>query len=118
MLDDDTPIKRSSSLLRLLMFMEENPKRAKMLVEQWVQTAQNSESRLICAECVKPVEDDYEVLDRVWHTAIGCVTQFGGYLHLVCLQKRLGRKLSIADFTAAPVNAGLRFGFGLAHAYA
>src|SRR2546430_1806617 len=44
----------------------------------------------------------YMIHDRLWERA-GMAPK-GGYLCIGCLEKRLGRRLRPADFTAAPLN--------------
>ncbi len=59
---------------------------------------------------VDPTLEDYMVHDEVWERA-GMGKQ--GFLHLRCLESRLRRRLTLADFTNYPVNNGIRFGFQL-----
>jgi hypothetical protein len=42
----------------------------------------------------------YMVRDEVWHEANGG----RGYLCIACLERRLGRQLTAADLTGAPIN--------------
>jgi hypothetical protein len=44
----------------------------------------------------------YMVHDKVWSTA--GMKKDGGFLCIGCLENRLGRELTAADFTSAPVN--------------
>lgn len=64
-----------------------------------------------CAECGETSYDAYMVTDAVWLTAMPSKR---GHLHFRCLEKRLGRHLQLEDFTSAPVNEAIRFGFLLA----
>lgn len=57
-----------------------------------------------------PTIEDYMVHDEVWERA-GMGKR--GHLHLRCLELRLRRRLTLADFTDYPVNNGIRFGFQL-----
>ena len=63
-----------------------------------------------CAECGRDALDSYMVYDFVW---LLVMPSKHGLLHLECLERRLGRPLTLADFTAAPVNNVLRFGVAL-----
>jgi hypothetical protein len=61
----------------------------------------------LCADCGKdtlgtPEGDWYVVHDHVWKAA---GMEPDGFLHRACLERRLGRKLTPADYTNAPVNA-------------
>lgn len=60
-----------------------------------------------CKDCTISTLDTrqyYMVLDPVWVSA-GMTTEFGnGMLCIDCLEKRLGRRLKIEDFTWAPIN--------------
>jgi hypothetical protein len=72
--------------------------------------------RYFCSQCgVRPPRGDYMVHDAVW-TKVGM--QRRGFLCLGCLDDRLVAEghgqLKIADFTAAPCNAALRFGYAMA----
>lgn len=71
----------------------------------------------ICAECGGPMryDTDYFMLTHpVWAKAIGAHHRkkwAPGYLHLACVEKRLGRPLVLADFMPSlPINCGF-FGF-------
>jgi hypothetical protein len=44
----------------------------------------------------------YVVTDNVWHA--GGLGTLGGYLCIGCLEARIGRRLTPADFTDAPIN--------------
>lgn len=61
-----------------------------------------------CLECGELVNDSYMVHDEIWRTV---APNRGGHLHLECVEKRLGRKLEIGDFTPAPINHAIRFGW-------
>lgn len=61
-----------------------------------------------CAHCGKNYRGNYMVLAKVWKRVM---PSDEGHLHLECLEKKLGRALTQADFTKAPVNDGVRFGF-------
>ena len=71
--------------------------------------------RYVCDHCgARPPRGDYMVHAAVW--ALSGVSR--GFLCLECLDTRLvatGRgPLTLADFTAVPGNAALRFGYKLA----
>jgi hypothetical protein len=74
-----------------------------------------------CSDCGKPMRyatDYYMVDNALWCTALGVAPSAyerskrveETLLHVVCLEKRLGRYLTREDFIDAPVNEGL-FGF-------
>lgn len=71
--------------------------------------------RYVCHDCAaRPPLGDYMVHAAVWQRA-GMPRR--GFLCLTCLADRLaaaGHLLQLADFTDAPCNAALRFGYGLA----
>lgn len=72
--------------------------------------------RYVCEDCQeRPPRGDYMVHDTVWANA---GMQRRGFLCLNCLEARLltaghGR-LKLDDFTSAPCNASLRFGYAVA----
>ncbi len=55
---------------------------------------------MICAECGLEVEDYYMVYDSLWN-AVGAGD---GFLHIRCLEDRLGRPLTVEDFTLCNCN--------------
>lgn len=70
-----------------------------------------------CRECRQPMRYDtdyYMLRHTVWAQAIGArpETQYApGYLHLACVEKRIGRQLHLDDFMPeVPINFGA-FGF-------
>ncbi len=67
--------------------------------------------RLDCGDCASP-RDEYMVLDTVW--AAAGFTSRKGVVCLDCLEARLGRPLTLADFNSAPINFSLRFGYKMA----
>lgn len=66
---------------------------------------------IFCADCEETYPTSYEVNSSVWRSVVS-VNQC--FLCLPCLQKRLGRKLCLDDFTNGDINTGLRFGYALA----
>ena len=62
-----------------------------------------------CPICGLTTYDLYMIKDEVWYSE----AELSRYLHLVCLERKLGRSLKIEDFTDAPVNEGIRFGMTL-----
>lgn len=65
-----------------------------------------------CPHCGQSVgRDYYMVTDETWALA---EVPIDSQLHLLCLQERIGRPLTIEDFTEAPVNMLIHFGYGLA----
>ena len=66
-------------------------------------------ANLYCAKCHKevfPISDSFMVHDHIWAEA-GMGKK--GYLHLDCLEYRLGRFLKFTDFPDIPVNRGILF---------
>lgn len=63
---------------------------------------------LDCLSCGEKCVDHYMVHNPLWKSVIPIGL---GLLHLRCLETELGRKLTLEDFTDAPVNDGIRFGF-------
>jgi hypothetical protein len=64
-----------------------------------------------CCHCGEPPgQDFYMVHDEVWEQAE--VPEYA-QLHLTCLEERIGRPLVIDDFTDAPVNRLVHFGYSL-----
>lgn len=60
-----------------------------------------------CMDCTVDtlaIDEYYMVTDGVWELAN---PQRCGMLCIGCLEKRLGRTLTAADFTAAPINHGV-----------
>lgn len=66
-------------------------------------------ARYHCAECGKDDLDHYMVTNEVWQAA-GMAEGRGGFLHLVCLERRLGRPLSLGDFPDLTINNAVRYG--------
>ena len=58
-----------------------------------------------CSLCHREYHDMYMVHDEVWHAA-GPARH--DHAHLACLAARLGRPLTPADFTDAPINDTVR----------
>lgn len=54
-----------------------------------------------CSECLLPVDRLFMVHDDLWTSAVEDVKEL---LHAECLEKRLGRPLTLNDFTTAPIN--------------
>lgn len=63
---------------------------------------------MACADCGLD-KHYYMLLYSVWHKAIA--NQFARFLCLDCVENRLGRQLTQTDFSTAPVNATLKFGY-------
>lgn len=64
-----------------------------------------------CVHCGESSYDDYMVTDSVWTEAK--IHRRAGRLHLTCLEERLCRHLRIEDFSEAPINDALKFGYRL-----
>jgi ribosomal protein L33 len=67
-----------------------------------------------CDECGELCHDAYMVHNYVWERAKKDKEEKLHFLHFHCLEKRLGRELTMADFPTYGVNSGIRFGFSLA----
>lgn len=63
-----------------------------------------------CLECDEQFgpSQHYMVKDKVWKQVAT-----SGFLHLACLEKLLGRPLTIKDFRDLPVNDSIFFGYRL-----
>ena len=55
-----------------------------------------------CLHCGQFFAGDYLVLDCVWKAA--GLKRRDGVIHLKCLEERLGRHLTMADFKPSPAN--------------
>lgn len=57
----------------------------------------------LCVDCRMETfpSEHYMVHDDLWPTEVG---RNGGMICIGCLEQRLGRQLTAADFTAAPIN--------------
>jgi hypothetical protein len=64
-----------------------------------------------CRGCKEHVGEYYMVHDEVWLTAY---PDKKGFSHFTCLEERIGRKLTLDDFTSAPVNIPVLKGFRMA----
>ncbi len=73
---------------------------------------QGERKLLFCNDCEVTYPDPYMVHNRIWNEVVG--ERVRCFLCLKCLETRLGRRLVIQDFTPAPINDGIRFGFNLA----
>lgn len=64
-----------------------------------------------CGLCGRPtvLSAQFMLLDKVWEEANKQETC--GYLHLGCVEKRLGRALTIDDFEALPINLAFFYGW-------
>lgn len=60
-----------------------------------------------CIVCGRPNHDLYMLIDNVWSTA---GFEADDQSHVACVETRLGRRLSLQDFSDAPVNDVIRFG--------
>jgi len=82
----------------------------------------------VCADCphlgeydrklsrlIDPTLDGYMVHDHVWRLATDKDVQEGNkrayFLHLDCLERRIGRYITLEDFTNAPINNVIRWAF-------
>lgn len=64
-------------------------------------SGQSSFKCLDCLRCTNELEHYYMVWDNIWNQA---VIETRGMLCFNCLEKRLGRKLTLLDFPPYPVN--------------
>jgi len=74
-----------------------------------------------CLHCGQKYSEDYMVHNELWRAAVPDVAQRyaakaaqglpkrGLYLHLRCLEERIGRPLTIDDLTPAPINDAIRY---------
>ena len=61
------------------------------------------DDRFLCIDCsIDTFDEYYMVHDTVWLSVV--VTKKSGMLCIGCLETRLGRRLTRADFTDAPIN--------------
>lgn len=60
----------------------------------------------VCSDCAELELSGYMVENSVWREAGAHRFEL---LHLECLEKRLGRPLTIEDFTPAPINHSIRW---------
>lgn len=67
------------------------------------------EARLFCDLCRNGELEMYMVLDTVW--AAAGMGKSKGFLHLSCLETRLGRRLSKDDFPKYVINKAILFAF-------
>jgi hypothetical protein len=67
-------------------------------------------SSIICAECRTIASDMYMLRDDVWQATGLRTGSGGGFLHLACVEKRLGRLLTLDDFrTESLANSTVRW---------
>lgn len=67
----------------------------------------------LCGEHLRN-RDHYMVVDRVWRDEARFPPHW--FAHLKCLQRSLGRELVLDDFTEAPINELLRWGYKIGKA--
>lgn len=60
-----------------------------------------------CLDCDEICVDDYFLLNDVWES-LG-LSRHDGRLHLECVERRLGRLLTLDDFSEAPINNAIRW---------
>ena len=65
-----------------------------------------------CVHCLKDNYDEFMVGPTVWVRA--GLHSLAGRLHFKCLEERIGRPLTLIDFTAANCNIGIKFGYEMA----
>ncbi len=73
----------------------------------------------LCLHCGLECEEMYMVFDSLWES-VTRGPEREGYLHFLCLESRLGRRLTVEDFTIAPINyfgaveqhLGIKLGLG------
>jgi hypothetical protein len=64
--------------------------------------------QFLCFDCdvdTYRAGENYAVTDAVWEAALLPGEKLVGCLCIKCLERRIGRRLTPADFTAAPINA-------------
>lgn len=85
-----------------------------MIVEEFEAELTKHRQPMVCAHCKGAIhidDDYYMVHDKVWRQAM---PTYKGHLHVSCLERRLGRFLTIEDFTGFFVNAKILLGARLA----
>ena len=101
---------RPRRISRLLTLLEaKQHQQAVELLRMWEAKAQAFDARHHCTHCGGSDMEKFMVRDSVWQAA----NMADGFLHLRCLEHRLGRKLVVGDFTDAPINNELKFGYEL-----
>lgn len=97
---------------RVLGFLESNrPDLALKSVRLWHKRGEDFRARHKCDLCGGTERlESYMVKKHVWDEAMDGRE---GFLHLRCLERRLCRRLTIEDFTDAPINDMLRYGYGM-----
>jgi hypothetical protein len=65
-----------------------------------------------CIECGTEVLDYYALDDDIWTAVAG--EPDAGALHLGCVEKRLGRRLTVEDFKRVATNSTVFFAAGMA----
>jgi hypothetical protein len=80
-------------MTRVKLTPEERRERARLRSERWRRLAR----RFRCIDCGKDTKDGeyYLVKDELWAASGGG----DGMLCLACLERRIGRELTLADFT-------------------
>lgn len=69
-------------------------------------TGPNDPARHICLDCAidtRKTNEYYMVHDSIW--ALTGLDKNDGQLCITCLEERINRKLTPADFTGAPINS-------------
>ena len=98
---------RSESLEKLADMIRDNSPKAEVVFRNRARRVKKFEDRAFCHDCkgsilMTPV---YMVNHTVWnHEADTGHTKGKGFLHIHCLQERLGRPLVAEDFTTAACN--------------
>lgn len=79
--------------------------------------------KFLCLHCNQPYAEDYKIDDRIWREAVPDqaeryaalvergLPKRGLYLHIRCLEVRLGRRVTVADLSSAPCNNAIRYFF-------
>jgi len=84
-----------------------NPRKRSKMTKTTKEKRHNScQSSDICRVCKKKLDYIYHVYDEVW--ALSGLKPSGSVLHVECLEKRIGRKLTFDDFPGTSCNSAYR----------
>lgn len=106
--DDDNTVSPLAAVLFALDAMPTAESEAALLSALKPELKAAVEAMDLCLQCGKLSTDHYMVQDEVWTAVAGAGSP--GLMDLDCVEQRLGRPLVEADFTDAPINAGIRWG--------
>lgn len=100
--DDSRARRRTRAALVLLGLVESGVSQVGFWLEQLKYQLYERDGRFNCLDCgIDTIDEYYSVWDDVWLRAN---PSGDGMLCIGCLERRLGRRLTALDFTAAPIN--------------